>query len=613
MQTDLVHPVRNPKGLFSFKCTGVNVFNHPFQNVCQSMASVDGSRSLHITSDEATDNLCDPCRFGGIENNGSHYCKTCREYLCRNCKESHGRFKATRNHTIVSSTDVVSDGQNASQFKVLCACDQSLEVVIYCESHKEVACMTCKSIKHRKCNVTKLREKGSTYKISDIQTIIQNVHSLEEKIKQFQQDRDSDTERIEFMIETSREKIKILRKDFDKFMDTLENDMLAELKEKATKMRFDVEQHIPTCSNTLKSLDDDLKMLDDASKCSNTEMMFAADVKVSKRLTELRSMMKDFQDEIKPQRLEFEGNHKLLDVKQEVKALGTLRVSESQREKTKTANFLKMKVQNSREVQIKLPNDKSQHHISGCTFMVDGQLLLCDYYNYTIKLLNSTFDITGNLSLDSKPFDISAVDSTRAIVTLPDHKQLKFIDIVPALKADKQIQLDKQCYGVDVVRDEIYVICHDNPGNAEIRVFDKNGTFIRKVPDVNNTLSSLKCPYYIAVSKTSSKIYLSDLNTNIVSCISVDGSLVFNYRHDDLRYPRAVLVDEEDNILVCGEGFNNIHVVTSTGQHHSVLYTVQGRRENRCMSLAYRPTDRTLVIGLNKDDNLLVLQLTKCD
>ena len=612
MQTDLVHPDRSPKGLFSFKCTGVNVFNHPFQNLCQSMASVDGSRSLYSTSDEAPDNLCDPCRFGGIQNNGSHYCKTCTEYLCINCKESHGRFKATRNHTIVSSTDLASDGQKALQFMVLCACDQSCEVAIYCESHDEVVCMTCKSVKHRKCNVITLREKGSTYKISDIQTIIQNVHSLEKEIKQFQQDRDSATERIESIIETSREKIKSLRKDFNIFMDTLENDMLSELKEKATKMRFDVEQHIPTCTDTLKSLDDDLKMLDDASKCSNAEMMFAADVKVSKRLTELRSMMNDFQDEVKAPLIDFEGNQKLLNLKHEVQALGTLRVSESQKTKTEPVNFLNMKLQNSREVQIKLPNDKNVPFITGCTFMVDGQLLLCDCNNNTIKLLNSTFDITGNLDLDSRPWDISAVDSTRAVVTFPNLKQLKFIDIVPALKADKQIQLDKYCWGVDVARDKIYVTCHDNPGNAEIRVFDKNGTFIRKVPDDYNTLSSLRYPYYIAVSKTSSKIYLSDFSPYVVRCISVDGSLVFNYQHDDLRYPRTVLLNEEGNILVCGECSYNIHVVTSTGQQHSVLYTVQGRRNNNCVSLAYRPTDRTLVIGL-KDNCLLVLQLTKCD
>ena len=513
----------------------------------------------------------------------------------------------------MSSTYVAPDGQNASTFKVYCACDQSLEVVIYCESHDEVVCMTCKSVKHRKCNVITLREKGSTYKISDIQTIIQNVHSLEEKIKQFQQDRDSDTERIESMIETSREKIKSLRKDFDIFMDTLESNMLTELEENAKKMRQAAKQYIPACADTLNLLAGDSKMLDDASKCSNTEMMFAADVKISKRLTELRSMMKEFQDEVKPQRLEFEGNQKLLDVKQELKALGTLRVSESQREKTKTTFFLKMKVHNSREVQIKLPNDKSLPSITGCTFMVDGQLLLCDFNNNTIKLINSTFDITGNLALDRRPWDISAVDSTRAVVTFPNTKQLKFIDIVPSLKTDKKIQLDKYCYGVDVAKDEIYVICHDNPGNAEIRVFDKNGTFIRKVPDVNNTLSTLRKPYYIAVSKTSSKIYLSDWETSIVSCISVDGSLLFNYQHHDLKNPRAVLVDEEENILVCGQGTDNIHVVISTGQHHSVLYTVQGRQNNRCNSLAYRPTDRTLVIGLNNDDDLLVLQLAKSD
>ena len=572
------------------------------------MASIDGSKSLFMTSDEAIDNPCDPCKFGGTEINGTHYCNTCAEYLCRSCKESHQRFKATRKHQIISSKDVSGQGQNASQFKVFCTCDNALEVTNYCETHNEVACMTCKSVKHRKCNVTTLKDKSATYKISDIQSLIKNTQTLEDEIKQFLQDRDADVERIESIIDTTREKIESFRREFEAFFDRLKENTLSELKELAKSMRHDAEQHIPTCTTTLKSLGDDLKMLDDASKCSNTEMMFAVDVKVSKRLSELQSMMKDFQDEVKAPSLEFEENQNLLDVQQNVTSFGTLRVSQTQKTKTKTTNFLRMKVQNSRDVQIKLPSDKNAPYITGCTFTADGQLIVCDRNNNNIKLLNSNFDITDSLGLASYPWDTSVINNVTAVVTLPDRKLVQFIDIVPSLKAGKQIQLDKRCFGVDVVRDDIYVICHDCPGNAEIRVFDKNGTFIRKIPDVNNNLSSLRCPYYIAVSTTSSKIFVSEYYSHTVMCISVDGSLVFNYKHAGLMYPRTVIPDEEGNILVCGQESSNIHVVTSTGQHHPVLYTVHGRRDNRCWSLAYRPADRTLVIGLY-DDNMIVLQL----
>ena len=574
------------------------------------MASVDGSKSLFMTSDEAIDNPCDPCKFGGTEINGTHYCNTCAEFLCRSCKESHQRFKATRNHQIVASKDVSGHGQNASQFKVFCTCDNTLEVTSYCETHNEVACTTCKSVKHRKCNVTTLKDKSATYKISNIQNLIQDTQTLKDEIQQFLQDRNADVERIESMIETTQEKIESFRREFETFFDRLKKNTLSELKELAKSMRHDAGQHIPSCTTTLKSLGDDLKMLDDASKCSNTEMMFAVDFKVSKRLTELQSMMKDFQDEVKTPFLVFEENKKLFDVKQNVTSLGTLRVSQTQKTKTETTNFLTTKVQNSRDVQIKLPTDKGRPIITGFAFMEDGQLLVCDRNNNNIKLLNSKFDITDSLGLASRPWDISAIDNVTAVITLPGSQQLQFIDIVPSLKAGKQIQLDKYCYGVEVVRDDIYVTCHDNPGNAEIRVFDKNGTFIRKIPDVNNNLSSLSYPHYIAVNTTSSKIYVSDCSTNTVRCISVDGSLVFNYKHGDLRYPRTVIPDEEGNILVCAEVSSNIHVVTSTGQHHSVLYTVQGRRDNRCLSLNYRQTDRTLVIGFC-DDYMRVLKLAK--
>ena len=568
------------------------------------MASVDGSRSLHMTSDDAPDNLCDPCKFGGIRINCSHYCKTCAEYLCTGCKDSHERFKATRNHKIVSSKEAGPDVH-----KVYCACDQALEVSVYCETHNEAVCNTCKSVKHRKCTITTLQEKGAAYKVSDIHKVIQKVTYLEDEIKKFKQARDTDVQKVDSMEEKCREQIKTCRRDLDLYLDALENNMLSELEEKSKKMRCYAEQHLQTCTTTLKLLDDDAKMLDDAAKSSNAQMVFAADAKISKRLKELESMMNDFRDEVKPSLIEFERNQKLLNLKQEVKTLGSLRVIESQKTKTENMNFLKMAVQSSREVQIKLPDDDEIPWITGCTFMPDGQLVLCDRYNDKIKLLSSTLDVTGNLGLDSGPWDISALDSNTAVATLPDRKQLQFIQMIPSLKAGKTIQLNRKCYGIDVVRDYIYVVCH---GNAEIRVFDKTGTFTRKVPDVKNTLSSLKRSYYLTVNKTNSNIYLSDCATSVVTCISVDGSLVFKYQQANLQTPRTVLVDEDGNSLVCGQESCNMHIATSTGQQHSLLHTVQGRNKNKCYGIAYRPADRTFVIGLC-DNNLLVLQLVRSD
>ena len=87
---------------------------------------------------------------------------------------------------------------------------------------------------------------------------------------------------------------------------------------------------------------------------------------------------------------------------------------------------------------------------------------------------------------------------------------------------------------------------------------------------------------------------------------------MFKYQQANLRTPRAVIVDEEGNSLICGQISCNIHIATPTGQQHSVLHTVQGRKDNRCFSLAYRPADRTLIIGL-QDSSLLVLQLVRSD
>ena len=80
-------------------------------------------------------------------------------------------------------------------------------------------------------------------------------------------------------------------------------------------------------------------------------------------------------------------------------------------------------------------------------------------------------------------------------------------------------------------------------------------------------------PYNLAVSIKSNKIYVSDEGQQTVTCLKSDGTVIFQYKDQELIYPRGLCVDDEDNVIVCGGNSHNIHVVTAAGKKSSVILT----------------------------------------
>ena len=62
------------------------------------MSSVDGARSTYIASEEIITRPCGPCNYEGNAAEAATFCNDCKELLCRNCADSHKKYKRLRNH-----------------------------------------------------------------------------------------------------------------------------------------------------------------------------------------------------------------------------------------------------------------------------------------------------------------------------------------------------------------------------------------------------------------------------------------------------------------------------------------------------------------------------------
>ena len=276
---------------------------------------------------------------------------------------------------------------------------------------------------------------------------------------------------------------------------------------------------------------------------------------------------------------------------------------------SKDTLFTEMRVASKSEVSIEMSGESLRPWISGCTFMPNGDVVLCDERNNKIKLLSDTFTTKDSLQLDSKPWDVSPVSSSSAVITLPYKNQLQFIQVMPLLKKlDRSINIGRKCWGIQVVEDLIYVTCYNVPGEGEVIVLDMNGTITHRLRHTDKKPPMFSYPVYITVCPSTRKLFITDCDKDTVSCLLSDGTVVYQYKDAELRRPRGVCVDGGGNAIVCGFDSNNVQVIRADGTKCCTLLTSQDGVSDP-YSVAYRQSDNNLILGCYSKNNLLVYKM----
>ena len=577
------------------------------------MASVGGSKPWHGASDEIYDIVCGPCKTDNVNKEAKHYCEQCQEHLCDSCQDTHRKLKATKNHNILSGRHMPtsSDVTQRPACSVSCSCSQNQEVAVYCEDHDDVICDSCATVKHRRCKTFSVQDKSRSYPTKKLDSIIDKTKTLRMKIEQLQQERDKNRTNIKRMKDTCRKEITTFRKELNDFLDHLERDIIQDIEKHEKKRKQLIDDQIKSLTTTLKMIELDSKLLEMAKYDNKAETMFSSDIKISKNLSAYETVLEDLQNNFERSDLYFQRNSKLVEMQQTIDNLGSIKEEDSVFYKdTSSKVVLGMKVQSSSQPNVRLDDDKGVPYITGCCFMPSGDLVLCDRYNSKLKLLDRTFKVKDSLSLNDKPRSLSVIDDSNVIVTLPDTKQLQYVQLVPHMKAGRVIKLDKTYWDVAVAGNEIYVSCYNDPGEGEVRVLDLSGNFKRQLGVNKDGSYQFQGPNYLTVSTTGKKIFVSDWEKSIITCMTPDGNIIYQYKDDDLIWPRALFVDAGDNIFVCDYSSHNVQVITADGRKYGALISADdGLRDP--ISIAFREADNMLVVGGRYKNNFFCYKLSQ--
>ena len=561
------------------------------------MASVDGGRSLLAASDET--HACDPCKTEDIDREAGHYCVECQEYLCDSCKQSHQKFKLSKNHDVLSESEVPKHASTEQQtsFTVYCSCNQNREVEVYCEEHGDVICNSCKALSHRRCKLSSLRDKARTYSSEKLQSVLDKTKSTKDRIGQLHKEKKAKVSNLERLTDECKKEITLFREELNTYLDKIEQNMLKNLETLQEKQTIALDEEIASLAAALERLSLDLKMLEHAKHFDTKETMFASEIKVSKSHKEYETLAGDLQkNDVEPV-LSFERNKTLTDIMRNVDTIGCLKSDTKVnpcREKRLSLELKELKIRSSRQVDVASLSGKNKPWISGCCFMPNGDIVICDYENDTLILLDQNFASKDKLNLKTGPYGVLAVDNNNVIVTLPNKQQIQYIQVFPTIMAGRVIQFDKDCFGIYVSGGKLY-ISFAKYDKGEIRILDPNGILEKKINVNHDGRVLFQLPYCITVSETGNEIFVSDGKTDTVTCMSADGHVIYQCKDDEIKGLRGIYVDAGNNVYVCGTNTNNVGLITADGRFcRSLVPASEGIKMPR--SVAFRGTDRTLLV-----------------
>ena len=203
-------------------------------------------------------------------------------------------------------------------------------------------------------------------------------------------------------------------------------------------------------------------------------------------------------------------------------------------------------------------NIETGDSIQGIAFLEDDSFVISKHWASSLELWDNKCTLLSSLPLPGSPYGIKMTSSEEGAVAIWN-KDLLFFKV-----CDKTI-IETKRIELPVENDFIF---HKGKyyigSNMKIIIHDSDHQHERDVA-VGGRVG------YLAARDDDSICYTL-FGGNVLHCVALNGSPVFQYSHDKLLFTMGVTVDYSRNIYVCGYISRNVHQLNFDGKLLRILF-----------------------------------------
>ncbi|XP_052232901.1 uncharacterized protein LOC127845790 isoform X2 [Dreissena polymorpha] len=430
----------------------------------------------------------------------------------------------------------------------------------------------------------------------NMQQLSNNLQTIVGELNKFKSKQEASIQSVEVSCNEKLQEIKDIRKKLNAALDALENTTLKELDEIRTTLQTSLKKDNDNCIK----LKDDLQKLIEAVNglCdkSKKELEFIASRKCLDKIQESESYLKE--NPVKVQSFIFHANADIEQYLSKQSSLG--KIVDSMPSLNFNMNPDQVLTVKRLEYTVSIPNDTSKPYCIGICSLPSGHVIVADYHNQKVKLLDQHYNVSSHCDVSGNPYDICNITSSEVAVTVG--KNVQFISVSNGqLVSGRKILLQHDANGIAHHEGALYI----TSGTA-LYHYSMTGTLVKKLfEDARGSFTV----FYCAVNPAGDRIYVTNLFQHKLITLATDGTLISTFTDPELIHPRCVMVTPVGQVLICGCSSHTVIQVDREGTKRLATLASQKDGLSQPASVCYNTNTHQIIVGLSNNSKIIVMDL----
>jgi hypothetical protein len=435
-------------------------------------------------------------------------------------------------------------------------------------------------LSHKTCSVKLVSDVSNSYDTSEeVVQIKKSMETLLSRISSYRGDFVDGIKATDEMREKIRKEVHIFRQEINEYLDNAEADLLKRIDQLTSKQMSQLEH----MQNEFESLKTEMRKCQDkiSKNSDNINQLFVIAKLAHEKIEACQISTEELASKCEIEIFDFFKSQELEKV---VKGKIVIGVINEQKRKLRTHSKKRLKdVQTTllKSLNVRSVDDRNTCFITGMALISCDELLLVDFLNYCLKLLNvEANEITRRFNTGDQPWDATSINLKLFAVTLVTTGEILFINTSNGISKSHSIKVRKGCRGIDY-RNGVLVVSFESP--ACVQLLDMEGNIMKEFDIRKHCPSSL----YIASCNDDNKSYIvSDYYENALVEFTVDGKVKDKITSNDITSPRQLVMTHDGAVLVCCEDISDKLIMVTPNTREVLPIAVKGVESPRCLAIS---------------------------